>query len=186
MRPFPIRLTDLSSASAIDRLAVIALIVWVLFIFEAVHGVVAAVAAVITAVVLTTVVVVVLVLVAVATSETRLAVRAAPWAFVVTREGVSSSKLPSTFGTRVRPLAGVELGVSLQVMETPKASLAGLADVWLFLAVGEQMAFEVVVPGEIGGTVWTLVTFGEFTGIIAQITPWAFLTLLQVRCRTRI
>ena len=48
----------------------------------------------------------------------------------------------------MRPFASVQLRMSFQVMEPPKARVASLAQVWLLVAVSEQMAFQVVVPGE--------------------------------------
>jgi hypothetical protein len=50
--------------------------------------------------------------------------------------------------------------VAFQIVQTSKSGLAGRTFVRLFLTVGQKMAFEIVVPREIGGAVGALVTLG--------------------------
>ena len=75
------------------------------------------------------------------------------------RQGVSTREFAAAFWTGVRPLAGVKLGVALQVVQSAEACLACGAFVGFLLAVGEKMAFKVVVASEIRGAVGTLVAF---------------------------
>ena len=55
--------------------------------------------------------------------------------------------------------ARVQLGVSLQVMESAEARLARLALVRLLLTVGEEMALEIVLPSKLGCAVRAAVLF---------------------------
>jgi hypothetical protein len=56
---------------------------------------------------------------------------------VVSRERVAASKTSSAFGADMWSFAGMELGVSLQVVESSETRLASLADKGLLLTVGE-------------------------------------------------
>jgi hypothetical protein len=78
---------------------------------------------------------------------------------VVSRECVTTSKSSPAFGTGVWAFASVQLSVSLQVMESAKAGLAGLANERLFLTVGEEMALEIVLPSKLGCAVGAAVFF---------------------------
>lgn len=57
----------------------------------------------------------------------------------------------------MRSLASMELGVALEVVQPPEARLACLADVWLLLAVSQQVTLQIVMARKIRGAVWTLV-----------------------------
>lgn len=106
------------------------------------------------------------------TSHTRPSTGTATLALVVARKRIPSSKTTSTFRTNMRPLSGMEFSVSLQIVESPEARLAGLTDVRFFLAVREQMALEVMMPGEFGGTVRTTVflsSWGALTPVEARV-----------------
>lgn len=80
-------------------------------------------------------------------------------AFVMPRQSITTSEPPPALGADVRSLTRVELGVPLQVVQAPEPGATGLTDVRLFLAVGEKMAFQIVMPRELGGTEWTAVFF---------------------------
>jgi len=54
---------------------------------------------------------------------------------VVPRQGVTSGKAPPALVTDVGPFTSVELCVALQIVQSAKARLTRLADVWLLLAV---------------------------------------------------
>jgi hypothetical protein len=71
-----------------------------------------------------------------------------PLSFVVSSKRITPGKTASTFGTDMRSLARVQFGVALQVVESSEARLAGLAHKRLFLAVGEQMALEIMLARE--------------------------------------
>lgn len=105
------------------------------------------------------------------TSHTRPSTGTATLALVVARKRIPSSKPTSTFRTNMRPLSGMEFSVSLQIVESPEARLAGLTDVRFFLAVREQVALEVMMPGEFGGTVRTTMFLGS----------WGALTPVEAR-----
>lgn len=85
---------------------------------------------------------------------------------VVTCECIPSGKTTSAFGADMWPLSCMKLGVPFQIVEPPEARLTRLADIRLLLAVGEQMTFEVMMPGELGRTVGAAVLLG----------PWGALT----------
>jgi hypothetical protein len=95
------------------------------------------------------------------TSHTRSATGAAALAFIVSSKSITARESTSTLRTDMWTLSGMELRMSLEIMKSPKARLAGLAYVRLLLAVGEKMALEVMVSGELGGTVRTTVLFGR-------------------------
>jgi hypothetical protein len=78
----------------------------------------------------------------------------------VTSQGVASGKLAIALGTDMRLLACVELTVSLQVVETTESHLAICTYKWLLLTVCQKVALEIVVAGEFGTAVRTLVLFG--------------------------
>lgn len=94
-------------------------------------------------------------------SHTRSSASTSTLTLVVARERVPSSKTASTFRANVRPLSGMEFGVSFQIMESPEARLAGLTDIRLFLAVREQVALEVMMPCKLSGAVRTAVLLGS-------------------------
>ena len=95
------------------------------------------------------------------TSHARASPCAPSLAFVVTRERIPAGEATPAFGTDMRPFAGVQLGVPFQIMQAPETRLTGLANIRLLLTVGEQMAFEVMMPGKLGRTVWTLMLLGS-------------------------
>lgn len=47
----------------------------------------------------------------------------------------------------------MQFGVAFQIMQSTEARLAGLANERLLLAMGEKMAFQVVLASELGGAV---------------------------------
>lgn len=109
------------------------------------------------------------------TSHARASPSAPTLAFVVTCERIPSGEATATFRTYMRPLAGMQLGVPFQIMQSPEARLTGLADIRLLLAVGEQMTFEVMMPGKLGRTVRTPVFFGPRGTLPSTATktgPW--------------
>jgi len=59
----------------------------------------------------------------------------------------------------------MELSVSLQIVESPEARLAGLADVRFLLAVCEQMALEVMMPSEFSRAVRATVFLGSWRAL---------------------
>lgn len=73
---------------------------------------------------------------------------AAALALVMACQSVSTSESAPAFRANVWPLSSMELGMSLQIVQSAEAGLACLADVGLFLAVGEQVALEVVMSCE--------------------------------------
>jgi hypothetical protein len=73
-------------------------------------------------------------------------------AFVVACQGIAPSESAPALGADMRPLAGMEFRVSLQIVEPAEPGLARLTHVWLLLAVGQQVAFEVMMPRKLGGT----------------------------------
>ena len=75
-------------------------------------------------------------------------------------QGVASGEAPITLRTYVRPLTSMELGVALQIMQSPKAGIAGITAIRLLMTMSGKMTFEIVVPGEIGITVRAFVSFG--------------------------
>jgi hypothetical protein len=87
------------------------------------------------------------------TSHTRPSAGTSTLALVVARKRIPSSKTAPTFWTNMWPLSRMKLSVSLQIVESPEARLAGLADVRFFLAVCEQMALEVMMPSKFGRAV---------------------------------
>lgn len=93
-------------------------------------------------------------------AEAGTAAGTATLAFVVAGEGIPACELAAAFWARVWTLAGVQLGMTFQVVQTAKPGLAGRAFVWLFLAVCQQVALEVVVPCEVGRAVGAFVTLG--------------------------
>lgn len=78
--------------------------------------------------------------------------------FIMSGERVSTCKTPSTLVARVWPFACVKLCVAFEVVQSAKPRLAGLTNVRLFLTVGQQVAFEVVVASKIRGAVRALVS----------------------------
>lgn len=92
-------------------------------------------------------------------------------AFVMTSQGISSGKSPTTFGTNVGSFASMQFGVPFQVMEPPESGLASLADVRFLLAVRKKMALEVVVSRELGRAVGTSMLFGEGRSWAALMQP---------------
>lgn len=54
----------------------------------------------------------------------------------------------------------MKLLVAFQVMMTTESLIATFAGEWLFLAMSEKVAFEVVVTSEFSGAVWTFVFLG--------------------------
>lgn len=87
------------------------------------------------------------------TSHTRPSTGTSTLALVVARKRIPSSKTAPTFWTNMRPLPSMEFSVSLQIVESPEARLAGLTDIRFFLTVCEQMALEVMMPGKFGRAV---------------------------------
>jgi hypothetical protein len=71
------------------------------------------------------------------TAGTRSPAGTAPLSLVVSGERVAPCKASVALWAHVRSLPGVELGVSLEVVETTEARVAGLTDVWFLVAVRE-------------------------------------------------
>lgn len=94
------------------------------------------------------------------TPHARASPRASPLTFVVTRERIPTGEATATFRTDMRSFASMQFGVPFQIMQSSETRLAGLANIWLLLAVGKQVTFEVVVPGELGRAVGTLMFLG--------------------------
>jgi len=84
------------------------------------------------------------------TRETRPPPRTSSRSLVVTRQRIPPCESPTTLVAGVRPFARVQLRVTLQVVQTPEARLTRLAHIWLFLAVRQQVALEIVMASEIG------------------------------------
>jgi hypothetical protein len=88
--------------------------------------------------------------------------------FIVASQGVSSSEFTTTFGADVWSFACVQLGVAFEVVQTAEARLTRRAYIWFFLAVGQQMALQVMVSREFGGAIRTLVLLrGRGSGTLA-------------------
>lgn len=87
------------------------------------------------------------------TSHASSSTRTSALTFVVSRKRVASSKAPPTLGAEMRSFAGMQLGMSFQVVQSAEPRLAGLTDKWLFLAMGEEMALEVVLASEFGSAI---------------------------------
>ena len=79
---------------------------------------------------------------------------------IVARECIPACEPTPTFRTDMRPLSGMKLGVPFQIVKSPEARLAGLADIRLFLAVSEQMTLQIMMPRKLGSTVRTTVFLG--------------------------
>jgi hypothetical protein len=74
--------------------------------------------------------------------------------FIVSSQGISPSEFATTFGADMWPFARVKFSVALQVMQPTEAGLACLTHVRLFVTVGEEVAFEIVVSRELGSAIW--------------------------------
>lgn len=62
--------------------------------------------------------------------------------------------------------------MSLQIVESAEAGLTGLTNIGFFLAVREQVALEVMMPGKFGRTVRTTVflsSWGTLTPVEARV-----------------
>lgn len=92
-------------------------------------------------------------------AETRATACTAAWSFVMSCQCVATCKATTALFACMRPLTSVKLGVAFEVVQTAETCLAGLTNVWLLLAVGEKVTFEVVMAREVSGAVWTLVSF---------------------------
>jgi hypothetical protein len=95
------------------------------------------------------------------TSHTGSATGAAALTFIMSSKSITACEPTPTLRTDMWTLSGMELRMSLEIMESPKARLASLTYVRLLLAVGEKMALEVMMSGELGGTVRTTMFFGR-------------------------
>lgn len=98
---------------------------------------------------------------------------AACLSLVVPSKRVTPSKATSTSRANVRSLPGVKLCVTLQIMKSSETRLAGLTHKRLFLAMGEQMALEIMLPREFGRTVGASVFLrgrrARATSVIARV-----------------
>jgi len=79
-------------------------------------------------------------------------------AFVVPGQGIATGESAAALGTCVWAFSGVKFRVAFQVMQTAETCLAGGARVGLLLAVGEEMALEIVMAREVGGAVRAFVS----------------------------
>lgn len=92
--------------------------------------------------------------------KARTSPRTTALALVMPRQGISARKFTATLRACVRPLASVEFGMALQIVQSTETRLASWAFVRFLLAVGEKMAFKVVMASEIRSAVGALVAFG--------------------------
>lgn len=70
------------------------------------------------------------------------------------------------------PLPSVKLGVSFQIVQTAKARITGVTTVRLLLAMGEEVAFQVVMPSEISIAVRAFVSLaGGRPGTVSTAIP---------------
>jgi len=79
--------------------------------------------------------------------------------FVVTRQSVASGEFAAAFGAYMWSFSSVQLGMALEIVETSESRLTGGANVRFFLAMSQQMALQIVVPGKFGCAIWTSVLF---------------------------
>lgn len=77
--------------------------------------------------------------------------------FVMSRQGVTTSEFSATLGADMRSLASVELGVTLEIMESAESGITVLTNVRFFVAVCQKMTLQVVMAGEVGVAVWASV-----------------------------
>jgi len=75
------------------------------------------------------------------TAQARSSPCAATRTFVVARERIASGKPAPALFACMRSLSSVQLRMAFEVVEPPKARLASLAYVRLFLAVSQQVTF---------------------------------------------
>lgn len=81
----------------------------------------------------------------------------ASWAFTVSRQCITASEFALTLLAYVRPLASVELRMSLEIMQSSEPLVAAITCEWLLLAMSEQMAFEIMMACEFSCAVGTFV-----------------------------
>jgi hypothetical protein len=93
-------------------------------------------------------------------TKARPAACTATLALVVSCERISTRESAAALEAGVRSLAGVQLGVAFQIMQTAEAGLTCRAFVWLLLAVRQQMALQIVMSREVGRAVGALVALG--------------------------
>jgi hypothetical protein len=86
-------------------------------------------------------------------SQARSSAGAPALAFVVARKSIATGESTPALGADMGPLSRMEFRVSLEIVQSPEARLASLTDVWLLLAVGKKVAFQIVMPRELGGAI---------------------------------
>jgi hypothetical protein len=75
----------------------------------------------------------------------------------VSGQRVAASEPAATFGTGVWSFTSVEFRVAFQIMQTAEACLARRTLVRLFLTVGQEVAFKIVVSSKVRGAIWAFV-----------------------------
>lgn len=79
----------------------------------------------------------------------------------MTGQSIATSKFPVAFGTHMGLLASMEFPMTLQIVKPTKAHLTVGADIWLLLAMCQQVTLKIVVTRKFRVAVWTFVFFGS-------------------------
>jgi hypothetical protein len=98
--------------------------------------------------------------------------RTATLAFVVPRESITTSESAATLEAGVWPFASVQFRVAFQIVQTAEPGLARGTFVRLFLAVGQKMALEIVVPRKVSRAIRALVSLGRRRLRRVLAVPW--------------
>lgn len=77
----------------------------------------------------------------------------------MTGKRVTPGEFATTLRTLMIFLARVQLAMALKIVKPSKPKLALLTQIWLLLAMGEEMALQVMVSSELCIAIRTLVFF---------------------------
>lgn len=109
--------------------------------------------------------------------EARAPPRTSTLALVVASQGIAARKPTAALWTCVWAFPSVQFRMSFQVVETSETRLASRTFIRLFLAVGQEMALQVVMSRKVGRAVRAFVTFCRWRfGTALRIAGKAHLT----------
>jgi hypothetical protein len=73
------------------------------------------------------------------------------------RKRIASSKLPAALPAFVGPFSSMQFHMALQVVQAAESGITVHTFVWLFLTVGKQVTFQVVVACKLSGAIGAFV-----------------------------